>query len=514
VATAFTTGEIEVGARRSRPRVDGALVAVVVLGGGLRVWGLGAQSFWYDEWLTTEATSGGLGGVLHHVARREGIPPPWFVFMWVWAGLFGDGEVALRAPSALAGIATIPVAYLVARQLGQPRAVARVAALLVAVNPMLVWYSQEARPYSILAFVGALSLLAMLRWQASDRRVDAVAWAVVCACAVAVHYFAVFLVAAEAVALVAAQPRRWRRVLVACGAPAAVLVALAPVAAEQHSHDANRSWITDFPLGERLSDAGRSALVGPSPPTARLWVAAALAVALPALLLVARRSGDWRRGLAMTGGVGALALVLAVIAAVVALDAVVARYLIASLVPLVVAAALTLSAARPRWLGGAAVAALCAVSLAAVVAVARDPDLQRPDWRSVAAAHRSPPGSSPTVLVLNTHGDLAGPLRHYLPEVRALGPHQQVDVEVVDVLVVDPTSKPCNFLVGRACSLVFLGAPLPAPVAGRLHLDRRLHAGQFTVDRYRASRPLTVTLADLVAEPDRADALVLVTPAR
>ena len=500
---------------RALRQVDGVLVGAVALGGGLRVWGLGSQSFWYDEWLTAEATSGGLGHVLHHVAHREGIPPPWFGFMWVWAGVFGDGEVALRAPSVLAGIATIPVAYLVAWQLGQPRAVARAAALLVAVNPMLVWYSQEARPYSILAFVGALSLLAMLRWRASDRHADAVVWAAVCATAVAVHYFAVFLVAAEAAALVVERPGRWRRVLLACGPAVAVLAALAPIAAEQHSHDANRAWITDFPLADRLRDAGRSALVGPSPPAAWLWVAAALALALPGLLLLARGSGDGRRGLAMTGGVGALAVVLAVIAAVVALDAVVARYLIASLVPLVVAAALTLGAARPRWLGGAALAVLCAVSLAAVVAVARDPDLQRPDWRSVAAAHRSgsAPGDHGRVLVLNTHGDLAGPLRTYLPSARPLGLHQRVDVDRIDVLVVDPTSKPCNFLVGRACSLVFLGAPLPAPVAGRVRLERRIHTGQFTVDRYRASRPLTVTLADLVAEPDRADALVLVTTA-
>jgi mannosyltransferase len=499
-------------ADRVRPvrRADLPFVAVVVLGAGLRVWGLGAQSLWYDEWLTAEATSGGLGDMVHHVANREGIPVPWFGFMWVWARRFGDGEAVLRAPSAVAGIATIPVAYLVVRQLGQPRAVARVAALLVAVNPMLVWYSQEARPYSILAFAGALSLLVLLRSWAGDRRRDAVAWAVVCACAVAIHYFAVFLVAAEAAALLAARHWPWRRVLVACGPTVAVLAALGPLAAEQHSHDANRSWITNFPLAERLADAGRSALVGPSPPTARLWVAAAVALVVPAVLLLTRvvrtgGSADRRLGLTTTGGIGVLAVVLAVIAAGVAVDAVVGRYLIASLVPLVVAAALALGATRPRWVGGAVVVGLCAVSLAAVVAVARDPDLQRPDWRSVAAAS----GDDRGLLVLNTHGRLAGPLRYYLPEARPLGPRQRVDVEQIDVLVANPTSKPCNFLVGRACSLVFLGAPLPGPLASRVELVRRIRTEQFTLDRYRASGPLSVTFADLVAEPDRANALVL-----
>lgn len=48
--------------------------------------------------------------------------------------------------------------------------------------------------------------------------------------------------------------------------------------------------------------------------------------------------------------------------------------------------------------------------------------------------------------MLNTHSRLAGPLRHYLPQARPLGPHQRVDVEQIDVLVANPTSKPCNFL--------------------------------------------------------------------
>ena len=100
---------------------DGVLVAVVALGTALRLWGLGAQSLWYDEWLTTEAVSGGLGELARHVANREGITPPYFVVMWAWARVVGDGEMALRSFSALAGLATVVVAYALARQLGQRR---------------------------------------------------------------------------------------------------------------------------------------------------------------------------------------------------------------------------------------------------------------------------------------------------------------------------------------------------------------------------------------------------------
>jgi hypothetical protein len=78
------------------------------------------------------------------------------------------------------------------------------------------------------------------------------------------------------------------------------------------------------------------------------------------------------------------------------------------------------------------------------------------------------------------------------------------------VLVAKPTTKPCNFLVGPPCALVFLGAPLPKPIAGEFRLEERHELGQFTIDRYRATRPVAVTLAQLVTPQDLPGALALV----
>src|SRR5688500_8191296 len=76
--------------RHSAGRVDLVLVAVVVLGLAARFWRLGTQSLWYDEWVTTLATSGGAGDLAHHVATREGAGPPYFVLIWGWARVVGD----------------------------------------------------------------------------------------------------------------------------------------------------------------------------------------------------------------------------------------------------------------------------------------------------------------------------------------------------------------------------------------------------------------------------------------
>ena len=77
------------------------------------------------------------------VGFSESAPPLYYVLGWLWVQVAGTGEFGLRSLSALAGIATVPVAYLLGLELRGRRA-GILAAALVAVNPMLVWYSQEA----------------------------------------------------------------------------------------------------------------------------------------------------------------------------------------------------------------------------------------------------------------------------------------------------------------------------------------------------------------------------------
>ena len=301
-----------------------------------------------------------------------------------------------------------------------------------------------------------------------SRTGDVALLAAAAAAAVAVHYFAAFLVVAVGIALLLTRRPAWRSWLLA-GVPALVVLALlAPLAVNQHSHEANRDWITRFPLIDRIDDAGRSALVGPSPPV------------LDAVAGGGRRRGReasawaWRSPRRPSAGPpGAPGRLRrggrpGVIAAGVGVDAVLGRYLIASLVPLAVGVAM---AARWRpgpagWVGPAAIAVVAGVSLVAVVADARDEDLQRPDWRSVAWRSRSDGDGveGPRALVVNIYGNLAAPLPAYLRRPgRAAGRDSSRPRPSTSSWPCRP--MPCNFLVGRACSLVFLGAPPPEPLA-------------------------------------------------
>src|ERR1700677_1195079 len=98
------------------------LAAAVVVAAALRFTTIGEQSLWYDEAFTpVHVLHASLGATLAAVAHHENTPPLWYVLVWAWARVFGVGAVALRFPSALAGVATVPVAWAIARELAGRR---------------------------------------------------------------------------------------------------------------------------------------------------------------------------------------------------------------------------------------------------------------------------------------------------------------------------------------------------------------------------------------------------------
>ena len=140
------------------------LAALTILAAALRLLTLHLQSFWYDEAFTpVHVLHPSLWATLRSFVHTENTPPMWYVIAWADSRVLGSGEIALRLPSALAGIATVPVAWAIGRELTGRRATAIAAAAFVAVNPSFVWYSQEARAYALFVLTAALAMLCFLR---------------------------------------------------------------------------------------------------------------------------------------------------------------------------------------------------------------------------------------------------------------------------------------------------------------------------------------------------------------
>lgn len=83
-------------------------------------------------------------------------PPGYFALLWPWTRIFGFSEIAVRMPSVIFGVGTVYFTYLLGGRIFEKK-VALLAALFLAVGPLHVFYSQEARMYSLAAFSVALS---------------------------------------------------------------------------------------------------------------------------------------------------------------------------------------------------------------------------------------------------------------------------------------------------------------------------------------------------------------------
>lgn len=141
---------------------------VLLLAAYMRLDGLGASSLWLDECYTASFSQYGLYDVI--ATCESDIHPPLFLFLANAVMRFsGKSEFFLRLPSALFGVATCLATFLLARML-VGRRLALLAALLMAVCPLAIDHSREARSYPLAMFIGTMLTIATLRLSESPTK--------------------------------------------------------------------------------------------------------------------------------------------------------------------------------------------------------------------------------------------------------------------------------------------------------------------------------------------------------
>ena len=420
-----------------------SVAVLTAVGAVIRFTSLGRQSFWLDETVTASLLERSFSGMLHALPASESTPPLYYVIAWGWSRVAGADEVGLRSLSAIAGTLTIPVAYAAATALATRRAGIATAALAT-VSPLLVWYSQEARSYALLVLFSALSFALFARSLERAKTATLAGWGAASALALLTHYFAAFLVIAEAaLLLLAVRPRR--PILLASGAVAVVGAVLLPLMARQSGGSA--VWIRDVSLPLRVGETIRQ-LALPSPPPIwagagvsedylrSIWPLAVLVAALAIGVGLALGSRRERRGvcaaLVVGGAIVACPLALAVAASLVGDgrgDFFLYRNVIVAWLPLTVAVAAGLTVRRAGWAGVVAAAFLVACSAAVLGLMWGDERFQRDDWRTIASEVRGPHRA----IVLSPSWQEDGLLYH-LPELGAV-PAAGTEIDEIDVLV-------------------------------------------------------------------------------
>ncbi len=162
---------------------------ILLLAGLVRFWGLGRESIWLDEATSIFIARMDPSEIIVWVAA-DIHPPLYYLLLHFWTAL-GQTESVVRALSALFGVGAVAVTWALARELFDSR-VANIGALLLAVSPLHVFYSQEARMYVMAASWSTLaSYMLILATRRGSNRYW-LGYALTSVLALYTHYFALF----------------------------------------------------------------------------------------------------------------------------------------------------------------------------------------------------------------------------------------------------------------------------------------------------------------------------------
>lgn len=157
-------------------------VALTLLAIGVRLIGITARPLWLDEAYSAWFSARGWHELWTVVPTYETHPPFYYSLLKLWRIPFGGGALALRLLSVLVGAATVPIAIAAAlemerlRPTGRPLLAAGLSGFLIACGPTLVEHGQEARPYALMAFAFALSILGLMKLLAAFRAGEPGRW--------------------------------------------------------------------------------------------------------------------------------------------------------------------------------------------------------------------------------------------------------------------------------------------------------------------------------------------------
>src|SRR3954470_8229734 len=397
----------------TRLAVPGGLLALLALSLYLRTREMGI-GFWIDEGLSVGISDRPLGAI-PHALREDGSPPLYYVLLHFWLALGGRSEAGVRALSLLFALLAIPAAWWAGRAIFRTARAAWIAALLMAFNPFLSQYAQEARMYSLVALLAIPATACFLRAYALDaespraRRPWIAGFSVSVAVSLYTHNWPIFFTMAAAGAwalLWWLAPRERRAALVRdglLGFGGAVVLYLpwVPTTLYQAAHT-GAPW-AEAPSLSALSDVPTQ-LLGRLPGVVLLICAGAGVVALLSRRGAGGRLGERARAALCLIVLGAGTVLVAWAASRVS-PAWANRYLAVALPPIVLLAA-----------GGLAFAGRLGLVGLVLVAVMWAQDAAPGEKSNVRAVSQAvAPSLQPGDLVITTQPETVAVLHYYLP---------------------------------------------------------------------------------------------------
>jgi len=182
-----------------------AIIAIIILAFALRIYRLDHQSIWYDEGVNVYFANQSLKDLIAGVST-DNHPPLHFFVLHFWLKLAGQSEFSVRFLSLISGVLSVPLLFKLGRELFGQRE-GSLAAFLLSISPFHVWFSQEARMYTLAALLGLSSVyifvLLLRKGASSARRHVWFSYVVTSALGLYTHFYVAFIILFENIAFLA-----------------------------------------------------------------------------------------------------------------------------------------------------------------------------------------------------------------------------------------------------------------------------------------------------------------------
>jgi len=182
-----------------------ALALLLLLSIALRVHAVGAQSVWIDEAYSLELATKNFPAIVAETAR-DNHPPLYYLLLAAWARIGPAGESWARMLSVILGVIMVAAFFAFCREISDGRT-ALTASALLAVSPLAVWHSQDARMYALMLTTVYLALLFFLRHLRVGSPVSLILFTLMLIGALYTHIYSLFALPAFAVHLLWAKER-------------------------------------------------------------------------------------------------------------------------------------------------------------------------------------------------------------------------------------------------------------------------------------------------------------------
>lgn len=182
---------------------------ILIIATLLRLINLGAESIWIDEATSLYHAQESFMGNIKWVASDTNLPL-YNIFLWQWIRLFGISEIAIRSLSVIFGIMSVFMIYLLGKRLFSKK-IGILSAIFLSISSAHLYYSQEARSYSLFIFLSLLSTYFFYNYLTEKK--GRLFYVITTILMIYTHIFSVFVILIQNLFLIYKQRKRLKQLI-------------------------------------------------------------------------------------------------------------------------------------------------------------------------------------------------------------------------------------------------------------------------------------------------------------